>query len=78
MEGQGLCLQSIQYGNPVLIEVRLLHLGQRPHSNSLNKRPFAVACFREAITCNVNLSDTENDEEMASEMCNVGSRDVPN
>lgn len=78
IEGQGLCLQSIQYGNPVLIEVHLLHLGQCPHSNSLNKRPFAVAYSREAVTCNVNASRTENREEMASEMCNVGSRDVPN
>lgn len=78
MEGQGLCLQSIQYGNPVLIEVGLLDLGQCPHSNSLNKRPFAVAYSREAITCSVNLSHTENHEEMASEMCSVGSRDVPN
>lgn len=58
--------------------VGLLDLGQCPHSNSLNKRPFAVACSREAVMCTVSSSRTENHEEITSEMCNVGSRDVHN
>lgn len=72
-----MCLQSIQYGNPVLIEVHLLHLGQCPHSNSLHKRSFTVACSKGAMTCKTGLSRTENHEEITLEVCNMDSIDVP-